>query len=399
MKKIILLCAICLFAGSVFAQTQKFDVMTYTAPKGWKAGQNGSAKVFSTVDKAAGKFCLMMLHPSITNHGTPSQDFAYVWKTLVQETFNAGGNPEKETTQADGFTIIQGGELIDYEGTKALALLTTVSGKGKVISLLAIMNDAKYATDLQNFLGAMDIDIKETPINPSVKTQPTNQTNAPLGNGEKLELWMSVSPGNVDSSGNYSLYDSKIDWKIVYPNGDYYPHLPRNGFLSFSRATSMNNPDETNSWGKLSFSGNNGSFRNKYENVEVTKLSSTKMKKVGYSLDFYKVASVDNLRLSGAYTLNFKDPDYSQRGCKRVIYFSNDGKFDDRGIFVSDCSQPNAYPKDSPGIGTYQLKNFTIVLQYDDGRTVTRSFSGVADKSLSASNEVFYLGGNPFFKN
>jgi hypothetical protein len=167
MKKLLIITIIAFNAITIFAQTQKFDVMTYTPPKGWTAGQNGSAKTFTTIDKPAGKFCLMMLHPSVTNHGTPSQDFAFVWKTLVQDTFNSGGNPEKETTQADGFTIIQGGELIDYEGTKALAMLTTVSGKGKVISLLTLMNDAKYADDVQKFLGGMDIDIKKTEVESS----------------------------------------------------------------------------------------------------------------------------------------------------------------------------------------------------------------------------------------
>jgi hypothetical protein len=173
LKLITLLTAILWLSISTFAQTQKFDVMTYTPPKGWTAGQNGQAKTFTTVDKAAGKFCMMFLYPSVTVHGTPSQDFAYVWKTIVQEPFKAGANPEKETTEADGFTIIQGGELVEYEGNKVLALLTTVSGKGKVISLLTLMNDAKYATDLQNFLGAMDIDIKETP-----KAKPSSQSSS-----------------------------------------------------------------------------------------------------------------------------------------------------------------------------------------------------------------------------
>jgi hypothetical protein len=183
MKKPFLFLFILLSSIPIFAQTQKFDVMTYTPPKGWTAGQNGSAKTFTTIDKPAGKFCLMMLHPSITNHGTPSQDFAYVWKTLVQETFNAGGNPEKETTEAEGFTIIQGGELIDYEGNKALALLTTVSGKGRVISLLSIFNDTKYTNDLQTFLGGIDIDIKETPQQ-KVTQNPSSNVSGSLSDYE-----------------------------------------------------------------------------------------------------------------------------------------------------------------------------------------------------------------------
>jgi hypothetical protein len=191
-----------LATATTFAQTQKFDVMTYTPPKGWTAAQNGSAKTFTTVDKAAGTFCVMMLHPSITNHGTPTQDFAYVWKTLVQDTFNAGGNPEKQTAEADGFTMISGGELIDYEGTKALALLTTLSGNGKVISLLSIMNDATYSDNVQSFLAGMDINIKET----RVESSPVQNGNSGSKPTSIIGEWSntgSVLANYVNNSGQY----------------------------------------------------------------------------------------------------------------------------------------------------------------------------------------------------
>ncbi len=145
---------------------------------------------------------MMMLHPSITNHGTPSEDFAYVWKTLVQTPFKASGNPEKETSEADGFTIVSGGELIDYEGSKVLAMLTTVSGKGKVISLLSIFNDAKYADDVQAFLSAIDIDIKETP-----KAKPTSQGGSSAFSGSISDYEFSTPPKwtRQDSQGEIVL--------------------------------------------------------------------------------------------------------------------------------------------------------------------------------------------------
>lgn len=197
-----ILAALILSSVSIFAQTQKFDVMTYTPPKGWTAGQNGSAKTFTKMDKASGKFCLMHLYPSVSNSGTPSQDFAYLWKTLVQATFNAGGNPEKQTTEGEDFTMISGGELIDFEGTKALALLTTVSGKGKVISLLAIMNDADYATDVQNFLGGIDIDIKEARVESSLRQSADSSSKPNSIVGEWSDSG-AVLASYVNSSGQY----------------------------------------------------------------------------------------------------------------------------------------------------------------------------------------------------
>ena len=77
----------------VNGQTQKFDVMTFTPPKGWTQQQNSNAKVFSTVDKSTSKICLMMIYPSIDSNGNANDDFKYVWKKLVQNAFNAGGNP------------------------------------------------------------------------------------------------------------------------------------------------------------------------------------------------------------------------------------------------------------------------------------------------------------------
>jgi hypothetical protein len=189
MKKIISILVIVFAAIPSFAQSQKFDVMTFTPPKGWTQAQNGNAKTFTTIDKASGKFCIMSLYPSITNHGTPTEDFAYVWKTLVQNTFKAGANPETQTIDSDGFTVISGGELIEFEGNKALAMLTTVSGKGKVISLLSLFNDAKYSSDVQSFLGAIDIDIKET-----AKPQPTTQSSGSSFSGSVSDYEFTLPP-------------------------------------------------------------------------------------------------------------------------------------------------------------------------------------------------------------
>ncbi len=155
MKKIQIIAIICFNAISIFAQTQKFDVMTYTPPKGWTLQKNDNAKVYSTMDKSTNKFCLIMLYPSIQSNGNAQDDFKYVWKQLVQDAFKASGNPEKETAELDGFTMIQGGELITYQGSQALAMVTILSGKGKVISLLSIMNDAGYSNDILAFLEGM----------------------------------------------------------------------------------------------------------------------------------------------------------------------------------------------------------------------------------------------------
>jgi hypothetical protein len=145
----------------------------------------------------------------------------------------------------------------------------------------------------------------------------------------------------------------------------------------------------------------NGSFVSQYENIKVKKVSATKMEKVGYTYSFYKCASVDGLKLNGAwsYIANWsKDPYYAQTGCRQVIYFKPDGSFDDRGIFVSDCRYPNRHAQDAPGKGAYSISNFTIVFKYDDGRVIYKALSGTADKNPVMDDYVIYIGTNPFYK-
>jgi hypothetical protein len=367
----IILSAIC-FAN---AQTQKFDVMTYTAPKGWTAGQNGTAKTFTTIDKAAGKFCIMLLYPSVTNHGTPSQDFAIVWKTLVQDTFNAGGNPDKETTQADGFTMIAGGELIDYEGTKALAMLTTVSGKGRVISLLSIMNDAKYADNVQAFLGGMDIDIKETPKQVSPQNPIQKPTKRSSGNSSSLLTDSEIA--GVWTCYRMTIGSSNLSWyyKVFFSNGKSLDVMPRKGLLEYDPASEVNL-----SVGRYTFGNGKGSnFKSDQARVS-DKLTLNKPNELEIdSHKYMRAVDISGGKLNGSFTSISSSSIASLQtmpyGEKPLITFSKDGRFNDEGLFNTLLFDKGTNPAAAkPGSGTYELQDYTIILNYDDGRVRQEAF-------------------------
>jgi hypothetical protein len=386
MKKLLIITVIAFNALSIFAQTQKFDVMTYTPPKGWAAGQNGSAKTFTTIDKAAGKFCLMMLHPSITNHGTPSQDFAYVWKTLVQDTFNAGGNPEKEMTQADGFTIIQGGELIDYEGNKALALLTTVSGEGRVISLLTLMNDAKYADDVQAFLGGMDIDIKETskPIQPSKTNIPTNVSS---GSSDSNFTSQGIEGVWVGYGARLLNDRAKWNWRVFFGNGNSLVGLPERGFYNFNYGSDAKEYASTytysNGSGKITYP--DGKF---HDDIKFSQQNTLFID----GLEYRKCLPVTGLKLNATFSYYLPNDSVINTlpaGQKPRITFSQNGRFQDDGLFFSilkDFTKDEEFNRS--GVGSYELKEYSIILKYDDGRVRQESFTVPASKSAGNTNEI-----------
>ncbi|HMR91802.1 MAG TPA: hypothetical protein PKC69_05795 [Chitinophagaceae bacterium] len=216
-------------------------------------------------------------------------------------------------------------------------------------------------------------------------------TSSDGGNPGKppFEIWMGQKAG---STGNWT----KLDWKIVLPNGEYFNQLPAEGFLNFSRSQAGG------TWGTFVMNGNTGSFTNPYESIEVKKISETEMERTGYTNRLYKLAPVDGVKLSGKYNTipnwsTIPNYPYSATEPQPMIEFTSAGTFRDMGAFVINFTMPNQYPERAPGNGTYEIKNFTLILNYEDGRKITKAFSGVFNNKVTAASELVLVGGNPFY--
>lgn len=204
-----------------------------------------------------------------------------------------------------------------------------------------------------------------------------------------FEIWMGLKTG---STGDWT----KVDWKVVLPDGSYFNQLPTEGFLLFSK----NQTGGT--WGTFVMNGNSGTFQNQYEILEVKKISSTELEKVGYTNRLYKAASVNGLKLSGKYNTipNWSvipNYPYAPNDAQPMISFDANGNFNDQGAFVTNFLRPHTDPQRAPGTGTYEIKNFTLILNYSDGRKITKAFTGVFDKKLTTASEIVLIGGNPFY--
>jgi hypothetical protein len=144
---------------SVYPQTEKLGVIKYVAPPGFtKSAQESHAVVFSVVDQAKGNFCFITLYAAGASSGNPQADFASEWKTRVVDPWKADANPRTETVPDNGWTAIAGAAPIDFQGNKAFAFLTVISGFGKSVSVLGVLNDDSYLVPLQAFVEKMDID-------------------------------------------------------------------------------------------------------------------------------------------------------------------------------------------------------------------------------------------------
>lgn len=152
-----------LMAGaSAFAQGEKLGDITYSAPKGWTKSAKDHAVVFGEVDQKAGNFCFITLCAASASEDTPQKDFAREWKTRVVEPWGGEANPKTVTEPDNGWTAVAGGTQIDFQGNRAFAFLTVVSGFGKTVSILGILNDDSYLPPLQAFVEKIDIDKTST---------------------------------------------------------------------------------------------------------------------------------------------------------------------------------------------------------------------------------------------
>lgn len=163
---------------TAFSQTEKLGIIKYTPPKGWNKTLKDNVVAFSEINQATGTFCIITLYGATPSAGSPQSDFANEWNKLVVQTLKAEANPETNTESADGWIVTGGGAAVEIQGGKAFAFLTVLSGFGKTVSVLAVLNERSYLTQWQAFVAGLDID--KTPLASAPAPIPT----VPVQNGQ-----------------------------------------------------------------------------------------------------------------------------------------------------------------------------------------------------------------------
>lgn len=157
---------------SVNGQSEKLGAVMYTAPAGYaRTSKVSNVVAFSKVDQASGKFCIITLYGASPGSGNAQTDFAREWKTYVVDTLGAEASPQTETQAEDGWTITAGAAAVDFQGSKALAMMTVMTGFGKTVAVLGVFNDQAYLPALSAFVSGLNID-KTVPQAPAAAATP-----------------------------------------------------------------------------------------------------------------------------------------------------------------------------------------------------------------------------------
>lgn len=194
-----------LFAIVSSAQ-EKFDIVTFTAPKGWQKENKPTAVQFATHNETTGAFGVMMLFKSVTTTNNSVKTFDISWDSFVNRQFTLTGKLEKQPSAIEnGWTIESGMAPYEQDGTKGVAMLVSAIGGGKVMNLLILTNTNDYQTDVSAFIGSINLpDLKSgknnlvpetSALNSNFKFTITNFDNGWLASEEPD--WVRVTKGNI----------------------------------------------------------------------------------------------------------------------------------------------------------------------------------------------------------
>jgi len=220
-----------LFCLQSFSQTETFDIATYTPPKDWKKEANTGVVNYTSVNTTTGKFCIITLYASKASTGDVQKDFNNEWKELVVTPYQAEANPETQTqATAEGWKVVSAAAQAKLDGNDFYVLLSVVSGFGKTMTIRTSLNDASYTTEVDAFLGSIQLDnTKNAPVTNNAQHPADNNANMQTngGSGKFGSMTYTIPPG----------------WKVTkYPDGDILSpaDIPTGEFLEIWVQSSMN---------------------------------------------------------------------------------------------------------------------------------------------------------------
>jgi hypothetical protein len=183
MKKIICLSILFISVANTFAQKEVFDIVNYTPPNNWQKDVTENNTSYTFVNKKNNSWCRINIVKSTTSKGSIEQDFESEWQELVVKSYQPTEAPQlNEVQEADGWKIKAGGAKFTFNNSDAMAMLTTISGFNRCVSIVATTNSQEYLKDIETFLSSVDLQKPET-----VSTQTTVNNN---DNNSVLGIWL-----------------------------------------------------------------------------------------------------------------------------------------------------------------------------------------------------------------
>ncbi len=175
---------------NAFAQKQTYEFVTYTQPAGWKKEVKPNTYTSYTITNSQNNsYCQIFIMLSTTSKGGIEQDFESEWQGLIVKNYGVTEAPNiTEPTSENGWTAKGGVATFAFDKSKSIAMLTTMSGYGKAVSIIAVTNSQDYMPVIQQFLESVKMSKPQN--NTNVITTNTNNTNNNSDNPSIIGTWV-----------------------------------------------------------------------------------------------------------------------------------------------------------------------------------------------------------------
>jgi hypothetical protein len=162
----------------LLAQTETFDIATYTPPNGWeKVAKVDAVNYKKIVDNS---FCVVTIFESTISNNDATKNFAAAWKQLMATPYKVTANPQTETqTTDDGWKVLTAATPVKQNGMDVTMMLTVVSGFGKTMNIRTATNNESYTTDIDELFATMEFDKTNNAVKNTGSS--SRQTNTAAG--------------------------------------------------------------------------------------------------------------------------------------------------------------------------------------------------------------------------
>jgi hypothetical protein len=226
MKKILLLCFLCVWTGNIFAQGQTFDLTTFTPPKGWKKQSDENAIQLSKADTAKGTYCLIILYKGVPGTAASRENFDLAWTSLVKEMVTVSSEPEMQNPETkNGWETQSGYAPFESEEGKGIVILATATGSDKMVNMLILTNTDVYQKEMDSFLKSISLQKITAPDKAS--TQPAKTSGSPI-----ISTWTMVSSDQDRYLVNNGVAGHIHRQYIFNSNGTYKHYVKTFSFFS-----------------------------------------------------------------------------------------------------------------------------------------------------------------------
>ena len=183
MKKFFGVCFAMLVFFIGIAQTEKFDIATFSPPSGWQRSDSNGVLIFHDYKTKNNltSFCQIVLFPSRASKNNASTNFKDEWNLRVAQPTGSKVKPTTQTESSEGWTLVTGFGNITQSGISYMKMLINATGYGRTMSVMVNTAGSDHAAAIEKFFNDFNLDSKAALALNQSPGQSTTQASAMNG--------------------------------------------------------------------------------------------------------------------------------------------------------------------------------------------------------------------------